>query len=329
MRMNFNPATSRPRGTEPDSPAELALGKATRTLPPAPARDTMLSSVYAAAHTTKEHPMTLMRRFFHGQPWYFKLAGACLLLAGLTALSLLLPGRHFVPGPEAAYAGTNGYLLVYDFGAVSMDQARPVLDELQRRVAAFKETNGLQVDGATWESKVGIVAEARHERTITRESDGTESETPLPPTPPEPPAAGDSEMMDRILAFIQLEDANLLEELQAELATINGLPEAKVVDATWFAQEGLPLPGEEGIRVSLGLHGNEHVFAFPATATESEIESAIMAWFAENHPDLKAQVDVTIKNDGDQREVRIEIKRTSGDPADMPPAPEPPTPPTS
>jgi hypothetical protein len=297
MRMNDD------RRTQPALQAEQLLAQLNPAVPEAPPRLRMLQLVYSQAKTTKENPMTLITRAFTARPWPVRIALAGVLLLGLIALSVLLPGRHFVPGPQAAFAGTDGYILLYEFQGQTLEEVQPLVEQLKKTVQAFKEAHGLQVDGASWaaDPNLGVMQKKTIEKRVTHDSASGDA-----------PADETEQQQDRLLCYVQLEDPELLDELQAELAGIAGLPAPQVVDATWFNQEGLPIPGEDGIRVGLGVGDKSHVFAFPAEATEEQIEASVSEWLSANHPGVTPQVDVTITKDGDQRkvEIRIQLEQT-------------------
>lgn len=283
---------------------QRALASLQGAVPPAPSRKAMLAQVYERAAASKEKPMTLFSRMFAGRPWYVRLAFACLMLLALLALGLLLPSRnHPQPGPAPAYAATDGYMLIYDFGAEKLEDVQPTLDQLKQTVSQFKQEHGLQQEDATWQSRVGVIA--KQVQSSSNTNHGAAGGAQPDQAAPSLCMGGEA---DRIVCFVTLEDSALLKELSERLKSIPGLPEPQIVASTWFAAQGLPLPGEDGIRIALGLNGKQHMFTFPATATEAEMEQAINDWLAANAPEIHYSVDVKVTEQDGKKEVRVEIR---------------------
>ena len=283
-----------------------------------PSREALLAHVYTQTETTQEPEMKLIHRLFRGKPAAMRLALAAALVLALVALSLLLPRAVLTPGgmavhggAQAAYAATEGYMLVFDFGDVEWAAVQPVIHQLYATVAAFKDAHNI-----TWESDARMlglgVDEGRKEARTTKHAAGADADAAIGGGSGSPPQQGGLSHGRTILA-IPLCDASLLDELKAELKKIPGLPEPKVIDATWFSEQGLPLPGDDGIKLEMGMGGDAlHSFNFPKDATKEEIEQAINDWLVKNHPDKEFKVSVVKEQDGEKTRLEIRIQSSEG-----------------
>jgi len=278
-----------------------------------PSREALLARVYANVETTQEKEMKLIYRLFSGKPAAMRLALAAALVLALLALSLLLPRAVLTPGgmavlggAQAAYAATEGYILVFDFGDAEPASLQPIIDQLTATMRAFQEAHNIPQQTGGREIKVGVT-ETRSEVRIEEHVDDAEAgDRAEQPTQSE-------HRSNRAIAFVALPDASLLDELKAELAKIPGLPEPRVIDATWFSEHGLALPGDDGIKLQMGMGGDAlHSFNFPKDATKEEIEQAINAWLAQNEPDKHYTVTVTeqVVDGKTQLQVKIDDAQT-------------------
>jgi hypothetical protein len=289
-------------GLEPLTADEQALlGADECGLPVPPARERLLAAAYAANETeTKETQMipNLVTRLFTGRSAAVRLALGAACLVALVALSLVLPRGGGISPVGTAWAAAEGYMLAFDFGEGStQEQVQPLLDQLHAKVTAFKAAHDLPVDQV---HKIGTFGEKRIVKRVEKHGDGPGTET--------------SAAHSRVVVMVALPDAGLLDQLKAELATIPGLPTPVPTDATWFTENGLPDPDKPGINLSLNFdfdgEGKSHVFYFPETATEAQIESEINGWLAANKPDFQGTVDVTLSRTDGRTELRVEIKST-------------------
>ncbi len=98
------------------------------------------------------------------------------------------------------------------------------------------------------------------------------------------------------------QDSERIESLKTYL-TEKGYTVITISDATWFmcGKDGASM---DGITVNIGTH----IFTFPMSATEEEIEKTINEWLAENKPEMKAEVDVEVTTVDDHKQVKIKIK---------------------
>jgi hypothetical protein len=208
------------------------------------------------------------------------------------------------PAPPA-WAAAEGYMLAFDFGEGStQEQVQPILDQLHAAVKAFKEQHKIP---AGTQERFGTSAEKRVIKRIEKHGSG--------------PGTESREEKSRVVAMVALPDASLLDELQAELAKIPGLPAPTQTDATWFTANGLPDPDKPGIHLALSFDdkgGEPHMFYFPEDATEAQIESEIGGWLTANKPDFKGTVDVTLERNGDNLKLGVEIKSSKQDPGAKP-----------
>lgn len=275
-----------------DAEQEL-LAADNSTIPAAPERRRLLAAAYttteASTKETKMIPNPIARLFAGKHPALRLALGSALLLAVL-GLSMVFPR----PAPPA-WASAEGYMLAFDFGEGStQEQVQPILDQLHAAIRAFKEAHNLPLEHPQRFSTHG---EKRVIKRIEKHSDGSGSET--------------SEEKSRVVAMIALPDASLLEDLKAALAGIAGLPEPQPTNATWFTEQGLPDPDKPGIHLALSFDakgGTPHMFYFPETATEAEVEASINDWLSQNKPDFKGKVDVTLKRDGENLELSVKIE---------------------
>lgn len=224
--------------------------------------------------------MSLLSRLFVGRRWYFQLAAAAVLIVAVTLLAL-------VPR-SSTWAQTNGYVLKFDFGMLGSADAESEHAALQDRLAELET--------------------AVHEWLDARRA-------AAPADSPETRSVEINVNVDNghATAMIALagEDRETLEDLAAALAEVPGIPTPTITEATWFHDQGMLDPNG-----GLSFNLMDHLFSFPRTATEEEIERTINDWLAQNKPEFNGSVDVTVSRtagsaDGEQKEkieVRIQIK---------------------
>lgn len=241
----------------------------------APPREAVLrSALNRTAHGG--HSMSLIERLFTGRRWYFQLGAALLLLAAVTLLAL-------VPR-TSTWAQTNGYVLKFDFGQVADPES-----EEDARAAIHERLAGLEQAVKDW-------TEARK---ATDASEGDSCEVMI----------NVNVNHGQLTAMVALagESRDTLDDLADALAEVPGVPQPVITEATWFHAGGKLDPGA-GISFSI----DDHVFSFPKSATESEIEQTINEWLKENRPEFDGEVDVTITRSTDSvdgaEEERIEIQ---------------------
>jgi hypothetical protein len=263
----------------------------------------------------KETKMTLLKRMFAERSLALKLALACLLVLAIAGLSLLLPrvGRDGVQGPASpAYAAVDGYILVYDFGAVKRESIQGVIDQLLATVREFLTVHKLYEGSVAQALRVSVQTNKLKESASNlKEVNGAAKESSASATGGE-----------HVIAAVMLPDAALLGELQEALKAVPGLPEPVVTDATWFSEKGWPLPGEDGMRLSVNLADEQHTFTFPKDATTAEMEQAINAWLKERRPDLAFTVHVEQQGDEKQRRIIVKIIGATPGAAKQAPAPD-------
>jgi hypothetical protein len=282
--------------------AALAAGRESGC-PPPPERSRLLAAAFAADNLAKEKVMipSPINRLFAGKHPALRLALGGALLLSLVAFSLLLP-RGFSQGPAApAWATTEGALLAFDFGNVDIASIQPVVDQLQAKVKAFKEAHNLPTGEPHRMSSI-ISTE---KKTVTQHSASGQ-----------PAGAPVEQDTKRVVVMVQLPDATLVDALKQELAGIAGLPAPQLTDATWFTEQGLPDPTQPGLTVALNLADKDgaaqpHVFNFPETATQEQIQSEINNWLAQNRPEYNFTVKVELTGDKDNRKLRVEIQGKS------------------
>lgn len=258
--------------------------------------------------------MTLLKRMFAKRSLALKLALACLLVLAVAGLSLLLPrvGRDGVQGPASpAYAAVDGYILLYDFGAVKQESVQGVIDKLAAAVRDFKAAHKLPADGAAQQAHVAVMAEEKQESASNVKEENGEAEE----------SSASETGGVHVIAAVMLPDAALLDELKEALKDVPGLPEPVVTDATWFSEHGWPLPGEDGMRLSVNLADEQHTFTFPKDATTTEMQQAINAWLKEKRPDLTFTVN--IEQQGGEKQRRIIVKIRGETPGGAEPVPTP------
>lgn len=294
---------------KPELRAALAENRALHNLGQAslepPAREVLLARVYAQATTTQETNMTFIQRLFAGKPLILRLALAAVLLLAIAALSLLLPramltrnGVQLHGGPQPAYAATDGYLLVYDFGDVELASVKAKIEQLTQAVKAFKQAHKMPQESGKNGHMLFVTEEKKEVRTSHAADSGASAGED----------ASGGKASNHVVVALTLPDDKLLGELQAELSKIDGLPTPKVTDSTWFSEQGLPLPGDDAIKLALNLGQGQHAFNFPKDATPEEMEQAINAWLKQTHPDKTFTVQVEKKVEGDQQRIMIRIK---------------------
>lgn len=277
---------------------QLAAGAAE---PPSRAR--LLGHVYSQAGSKQEHKPMSFKRLFTGKPLALRIALGAALLLVIACLSIILPRVMFsshgieLRGMQPAYAATEGFLLLYDFGAADHASVKPLIDQLKKAVQEFETAHNPSSSKEKHEFKVVV---ALQQREIKHKQDAGKSAAASSVVSPQ--------NANQLVVVVNLPDDKLLNELQAELAKIPGLPEPQVKDATWFSEKGLPLPGDDAINLELGLGDKQHAFNFPKHATAQEIQLAIEAWLKENHPEMtfEVSVDKQAKDDGMRLEIKVE-----------------------
>jgi hypothetical protein len=282
----------------------------TTDCPPPPDRQRLLATAFAADPIPCKENIMLpnpIDRLFAGKPFALRLALGGALLIALVAFSLVLP-RSFRQGPAApAWATSEGYLLAFDFGSADLANIQPVIDQLKARVTAFKQAHNIPTGQA--HSATGIMSSEK--KTIIKHDINGQGGAPA------------EQQEKRAIVMVSLPDASLIEDLKKELASIPGLPVPQVTDATWFRENGLPDPSQPGINLGINFGEKQHMFNFPETATEQQIQQELDSWIRQNEPDADIKVKVTLTGDEKNRrlEVSIEgIKDKSG-PADSSPHP--------
>lgn len=194
-----------------------------------------------------------------------------------TAIAVVLlavvVGFWLIP-QETGWAQVDGYMLQLDFGSIADCEgdimAQPPMSELHGVLKQFKADNFTDGDDA----KVmlnAMVKDGNLTVTISLVSNDENSE-------------------------------ELLSKLQEALSTVPGLPTPSVVPSTWFGDKDMT-----GFGCSLDLDFNGHRFNFPDSATEEEIEAAILSWLESEHPGAEAEVDATIEQVGEEKKVMIRV----------------------
>jgi len=269
--------------------------------PPPPTRERLLGTVFAASNnTSKETNMTpnLISRLFAGKHPAARFALGGVFVVALIALSLALP-RSFTQGPaQPAWAAAEGYLLAFDFGDADQATIQPIVDQLKAKVTAFKQAHNLPI--VKQHSASGMIASDR-KMIIKHEESGQTAGAPQ------------EKEQKRAIVMVSLPDATLVDDLKKELASIPGLPTPELTDATWFTEKGLPDPTQPGINLSLNFGDKQHVFNFPETATEQQIQSEIDSWLKTNQPDFQNTVKVTLTGTAENRQIEVSIESKKDD----------------
>jgi hypothetical protein len=297
-------------GTEPGLDALTRAGRLLQS--DAPDRDAMLGHVYLRNSQFKEQPMNMISRLFAGRGPAARFAIATLLLLALGALTTFLPqrvrlvdGKPRVDIARTSYAATNGVVLTWDLSSqvpvgasaqATHDQMMGLLEQFNaiKKEAAATAPAGVEV-------KLVNRVEQRSKR-IKRGDGG-------PPTE-------ETENIVEVSFMLSAPDGTLQQAItDAVAAKLPAAGAPKVSDATWFSENGGMI--EDGIHIGLHVNGSDRSFTFPDTASEEEIEAAIVSWLHENDADFPGTVDVEIEStdgpDG-QKERRVEIKvETEGD----------------
>jgi hypothetical protein len=233
---------------------------------PAPAREAMLRETYRAVDDVEESRMTPITNLFSGKRWYVQATIAVVLLA-VVATFWLVP-------QEASWAQMDGYMLLFDFGAVSSSDgdimANPPMSTLSDALKQFKAEHFEEGDGAKLMLNA-MVEDGNLTVTVSLTADADNLEV-------------------------------LQHELQEVLTATAGLPTPTVVPSTWFGDKDAP-----GFGCALDLDLNGHRFNFPDNATEEEIEAAIISWLESEHPGAEAEVDATIEQVGEEKKVMIRV----------------------
>jgi hypothetical protein len=269
--------------SEPDGPGEVlkpgALGYNT---PPAPSREGMLAAVYAQAGP-QENTMTFVSRIFQGRRWYVQTAVATLLLCA----AALVWSNAFKPTYSYAQE-TPGYVLRYDLGQASppAEGQDNVEDSRVRQIEetlhnwAKERKAQAEAAGENYDCKISIsISNKNGALSMSIGAAGAGPET--------------------------------LDEIRQLLATIPGLPEPQVEDATWFSDGPLSMDG--GLQLSV----DGHLFSFGPGFTEEQIAETLNKWLAENKPGSNAKVVVNKSTDAEGREqMRIEVRIHDGESED-------------
>jgi len=268
----------------------LALEKLASQASLAPDRAEMVSRAKARLNfeTSEVTFMGFLRSFFFGKRWYFKFAGIAAIVALFLAVGVMLPAK-------SSFAATNGYLLVFDLGAIpasdnteqATENANAICKKIQDALKAWEDAHKAEVEAYKAEGKCKLLISVNINN-------------------------GEGQAMVGLLGG----DDKALESLKVALAEVPGLPEPTISDATWFAKAG-DSPELGGLVID--VHG--HIFTFPESATEEEIESTINAWLAENKPGATADVEVVIEEANGERRVEIRIEM-HGEDEDQPGAEE-------
>lgn len=263
----------------------LSLARLKSASSGAPDREAVLTSALDR-RTDGGNTMSLIERLFFGKRWYLSLGAALLLLAAVTLLALLPHTK--------SWAKTDGYVLSFDYGQVGTGDASGS-DDVDSVVT---------VNLATLNKAVKEWLDAHHD------------------------GGGENKESCRAMLNVNVDNGHLtavvalldasrdeLEDLAAWLKDVPGVPEPTITDATWFHPDG-KLDPSAGLSFSI----MDHQFTFPVDATESDIEQTINGWLAENKPDFKGKVDVTITtapcpDGGESRKIMIKILQddTDGD----------------
>jgi len=211
----------------------------------------------------------MLNRLFSGKRWYIQAGLAAVLLIALGVLAL-------IPS-QPSWGAVNGYVLTYDLGAIPKDQLKTTLEntlmpQVQEALKQFKEEHAtdLQLDGE--ELQLMMAIEAKEDSTL-------------------------------LSIGLTIDDPELQAALKEALATVPGLPEPSLTPSTWFFEGDKPCC-EGGINIQV----NDRVFSFPPGTSEEEMEEQIGAWLTEQNPDGANEVNVDITDNGERREIRIEIK---------------------
>lgn len=270
-----------------------------------PARAAMLARVYELSGTTQENKMTLIQRLFGGKPLILRLALAAVMLLAIAALSLILPRAVLTPGGiswlhslQPAFAATEGYLLVFDFGNVGMDSVQAKVEQLTEAVRAFKKAHDMPQ----------VAQEGRAMICVTEEQQSTHVSGQAEDHASAGGDAAGGKTNGRVIVALSLPDDKLLEDLKAELSKIEGLPTPQITDATWFSEQGLPLPGDDATKIMLDMGHGQHAFNFPKDATPEEMEQAINDWLKQAHPDKNFSVQVQKSDEGEKHRIEVRIK---------------------
>jgi hypothetical protein len=268
-----------------------------RGCPPPPDRARLLAAAVTNYSQPKEQAMVPnpVYRLFSGKPLVLRLAVGSALLVAIFALSQLLPRPGALVPVTPAWAATEGALLAFDFGDADLATIQPLIDQLKDKVTAFKTAHNLPTGEA--HSATGLISSER--KMVIKHEDGAVSE------------GGHEQETKRAIVMVQLPDATLVDELKQELASIPGLPVPEVTDATWFTRNGLPDPTQPGINVGLNFGEKQHMFNFPQGTGAAQMESEINSWIAQNEPDFKGSVKVTVSGDEHNRRVEVRVESTT------------------
>jgi len=200
--------------------------------------------------------------------------------ATIAVVLLAVVGAFWLLPQEPGWAQMDGYMLQLDFGPVGDCEgdimAQPPMSELHGILKQFKADNFTDGDDA----KVmlnAMVKDGNLTVTVSLVSDDENSE-------------------------------ELLGKLQEALSAVPGMPAASIVPSTWFGDKDAP-----GFGCALDLDFNGHRFNFPDSATEEEIEAAIISWLESEHPGAEAEVDATIEQVGEEKKVMIRVMVNSED----------------
>ncbi|MEP0815117.1 MAG: hypothetical protein HRF49_10710 [bacterium] len=241
----------------------------------APEKRRMLDAAYARSSSLKEDRFSMLRYALAGKRWYVQVAAVAAILLAVFAIA------NYRVAPT--WAQEDGWVLEYYFGKVVEEGQdpetvyQPILDKVGK---SLKELALSRRPPGEKDYKPSIMVNVMEEN---------------------------GELTMAISVF---EGRNVtIEDVRAALSEVPGLPEPKIVSATWFAENG----GTNSGLLSVMCEG--HLFNFPINATEAEIESALNAWLAANKPGLIADAELLVNivagEDGSEKKeinLKIELK---------------------
>ena len=257
-----------------------ALGSITEGIPAAPPWENLRSEVIRDYTEHKENAMTMILRIMGGQKWYVKLAFSLALVAGVLALSLLLPRNGSINPVALAWAASDGYTLTYDLPAPAGGcKDDPLLTLIHDTIKAWTDSYKANAPADAPEAKVML----RMEVSKCDEADpGT---------------------LQLTVMALNLSYENL-ESLRAELAAKAGVPEPAIEESTWFMDEKMTNP--DFVSVML----NNRTFNFPPGATEEEMETLLTEWIKTSvDVEFTGSVDVEIGELNGEKQIKIKIMK--------------------
>lgn len=226
----------------------------------------------------KEHKMTLINRMFAGKSMITRAAMAGGLVVALLALALFGP---FGGSPvSTAWAATDGYVLHFDLGPVTADDAgNAALNEkvqaIEGALREFEETRKA-ADGEAMPLEIAI---------NVKTDNGT--------------AALEMAIMDEAGTLQE----GLMEELRAFYAGKAELPQPAMQPTTWYFDDLTDPFAEDQLTVNF----NGHTFSFPHSAGEEAIEEALNRWLAVEFPEAGMKADITMTQEDDRQEIQVAI----------------------